>query len=110
MAETGRHCGGLARGVTPSLPRRRSSRARRPQAGAQKPQLPGGVQDAQALFGQLSEGGEVVTDTTYKGTLVRLPNGGTVGFRTSMTRSPDTAATIDVNIPGLPIAKIKFNP
>ncbi len=29
---------------------------------------------------------------------MELPNGGTVGFRTMMTRSPGTSATIDVNI------------
>lgn len=27
-----------------------------------------------------------------------------------MTRSPGTAATIDVNIPGVPFEKVKFNP
>jgi hypothetical protein len=44
------------------------------------------------------------------GTWVDLPNGGGVGLRTDMTRSPGTAATIDVNIPNIQIDKIKFNP
>lgn len=44
-------------------------------------------------------------------TRVELPNGGGfVQLRTVMTRSPNTAATIDVNIPGLDITKLKYNP
>ena len=35
--------------------------------------------------------------------------GGTVGFRTIMTRSKGTEATIDVNIPNVFKGKIKFN-
>jgi hypothetical protein len=67
--------------------------------------------DAQNLFNQLSQGGTAVTGSTYRGTLVRLPGGGTVGLRTVTTRSPGTIATIDVNVPGVPgVTKIKFNP
>ena len=67
--------------------------------------------DAQAMFDQLSQGGTVVTGSTYPGTLVRLPCGGTVGLRTVMTNSPGTIATIDVNVPGVTtVTKIKFNP
>ena len=73
-------------------------------------EVSGSLSDAQSFFNQLSAGGEVVLDSTYPGTLVRLPNGGTVGIRTSMSESLGTAATIDVNIPGIPIKKIKFNP
>ena len=73
-------------------------------------EISGGLSDAQSFFNQLSSGGETVSATTYPGTLVRLPNGGTVGIRTTMSNSPGTAATIDVNIPGIPITKIKFNP
>jgi RHS repeat-associated protein len=72
--------------------------------------LQGGVSEAQALFDKLAAGGKVVTNSTYKGTLVDLPNGGTVGIRTIMTRSPGTAATIDVQVRGIPATKIKFNP
>jgi hypothetical protein len=69
------------------------------------------VADAQAMFNQLSQGGTVVTGSTYPGTLVRLPSGGTVGLRTVMTNSPGTLATIDVNVPGVTaVTKIKFNP
>ena len=73
-------------------------------------ELEGGLNEAEDLFSQLSQGGEVITDTSYPGTLVRLQNGGTVGLRTYSTGSPGTAATIDVNVPDIPITKIKFNP
>jgi hypothetical protein len=43
-------------------------------------------------------------------TRVELPDGGFVQLRTVMSRSPNTAATIDVNIPGINIKKLKFNP
>ena len=72
-------------------------------------EVTGGLDDAQALFTDLSRGGTVVADTTYQG-LVRLPDGGTVGLRTTMTNSPGSVANIDVNIPGIDITKIKFNP
>jgi RHS repeat-associated protein len=73
-------------------------------------EVTGNLSDAQSLFNQLSEGGVPATSSSYPGTLVNLPNGGTVGLRTVMTNSPNTAATIDVNIPNVPISKIKFNP
>ena len=73
-------------------------------------ELQGGLKEAQALFDELSQGGKVVSGSTYKGTLVELPEGGTIGIRTDMTRSPGTAATIDINIPNIPINKVKFNP
>jgi len=62
------------------------------------------------LFDTLVEGGQAVKGSTYKGTLFELPNGGTVGFRTVMNKSPGTAATIDVKVRGIPIKEIKFNP
>jgi hypothetical protein len=74
-------------------------------------EITGGRQAAQRLFSRLVGGGaERVPNSTYKGTLVRLSEGGTVGFRTEMTRSPGTIVTIDVNIKGIPIRKIKVNP
>jgi RHS repeat-associated protein len=72
--------------------------------------LKGGMNEAQSLFDELTQGGKVVSSPTYPGTLVRLPNGGTVGLRTVMSNSPGTAANIDVNISRIPITKIKFNP
>jgi len=72
-------------------------------------EIPGGLPDAQAMFQQLSRGGTIVEQTATL-TRVQLPNGGFVQLRTVMARSPATAATIDVNIPGLDITKLKFNP
>ena len=74
-------------------------------------ELQGGLKEAQALFDELAQGGKVIPKPSYPGTWVELPNGGGVGIRTAATRSPDTAATIDVNIPSIPgVSKIKFNP
>jgi RHS repeat-associated protein len=73
-------------------------------------ELKGGMNEAQSLFNQMTQGGKIVPSPTYPGTLVQLPNGGTVGLRTVATRSPGTAVTIDVNISSIPITKIKFNP
>ena len=73
-------------------------------------ELTGGLPEAQTMFQQLSHGGTVVAQTP-KLTRVELPNGGGfVQLRTVMSRSPNTAATIDVNIPGLDIRKLKYNP
>jgi hypothetical protein len=56
---------------------------------------------------RLTEGGEVVTGTTYPGKLVRLPGGGQVGLRPVSKSGP---ITIDVDIDGLGTEKIKFIP
>jgi hypothetical protein len=69
--------------------------------------LHGGKAEAEALFQQLAEGGEVVGGTTYPGTRVRLPEGGFVGLRLVSTSGP---ITIDVEIPGVGVDKIKFLP
>lgn len=69
----------------------------------------GGLPEAQATFTQLSQGGTVVARTPSL-TRVQLADGGFVQLRTVMSRSPNTAATIDVNIPGIDITKLKFNP
>jgi hypothetical protein len=74
-------------------------------------ELSGGMEAAQSYWSRLvTSGAKPVLGSSYKGTLMQLPNGGTVGFRTMMSRSPGTAATIDVNIPGLFQGKLKFNP
>ncbi|HEX8701727.1 MAG TPA: hypothetical protein VF815_23060 [Myxococcaceae bacterium] len=69
--------------------------------------LKGGLNEAQKLFEQLSAGGTPIQATTYPGTLVRLPTGGTVGLRPVSTSGPPT---IDVRIPGIGIREIKFTP
>jgi hypothetical protein len=73
-------------------------------------EISGDLSDARAMFGRLSRGGRVVAETS-KLTRVELPGGGVVQLRTSMSAlSPNTAATIDINIPGINIRKLKFNP
>jgi len=73
-------------------------------------ELTGGLPDAQAMFQQLGQGGRVVEQTSTITRVELANNGGFVQLRTVMSRSPGTAATIDVNIPGLDITKLKFNP
>lgn len=74
-------------------------------------ELSGGIDPAKSLWNRLvASGAKPVLGTSYKGMLMELPNGGTVGFRTMMTKSPGTAATIDVNVPSLFQGKLKFNP
>jgi len=74
-------------------------------------ELSGGMGAAQSYWSRLvTSGAKPVLSSGYKGVLMELPNGGTVGFRTIMSRSQGTAATIDVNIPGLFQGKLKFNP
>lgn len=74
-------------------------------------EITGGLPEAQTMFQQLSQGGSIVAQTP-KLTRVELPNGGGfVQLRTVMSpKSPNTVATIDVNIPGFDIAKLKYNP
>lgn len=74
-------------------------------------EVSGGFDQAKTLFDGLTKGAEPYTPKKdYRGIMRRLPSGGTVGLRTGMTRSPGTTATIDVNIKGLDISKIKFKP
>ena len=72
-------------------------------------ELTGGLSEAQSMFQQLSQGGKIVAQNA-KLTRVELPNGGFVQLRTVMSRSPGTSATIDVNIPGFDLTKLKFTP
>ncbi len=68
-------------------------------------EVPGGQQDAESFFDNLTMGGVPDATTTHP-RLFRLPGGGTVGYRpVSKNNGPPT---IDVNIPGIPITKIKF--
>jgi hypothetical protein len=63
------------------------------------------MQAASDLFNELSQGGKDITPPGYSGKLVQLPTGGTIGFRPSSQSGPPT---IDLNIPGIAIEKIKF--
>jgi hypothetical protein len=65
----------------------------------------GGVTAATDLFNELTQGGRDITPSGHPGKLVELPTGGIVGYRPMSKSGPPT---IDVNIPGIPIRKIKF--
>jgi hypothetical protein len=67
----------------------------------------GGLIDAQDFFDELTDGGTDVTPPGYPGILKRLPGGGYAGLRPASKSGPPT---IDVDIPGIDIDKIKFLP
>jgi hypothetical protein len=68
-------------------------------------EVPGGQRAADDLFDELTVGGKQVSVPTYPGKMVNLPSGGRVGIR---TKSKSGEPTIDLDIPGIPIKKIKF--
>jgi hypothetical protein len=84
-SEEGGEGGGIA-GVVSELP----------DGTRQHVKLGGSEADVRELFGQLSQGGEVV-DSGYPGRQVRLPDGTLVGLRES-SRSGGPA--IDIRLPG----------
>lgn len=65
----------------------------------------GGDADAEALFSRLSRGGVECTPLGYPGRLLEMPDGGMVGYR---PRSRSGPPTIDINLPGISIRKLKF--
>jgi len=69
----------------------------------------GGLAEAESMFSKLAQGGTIV-DQNIKLVRVELPSGGFVQLRTEMSKSPGVVATIDVDIPGISIKKVKFNP
>ncbi len=76
----------------------------------------GTLQDAQAYVDDIvnTSGATVVQNSTYKGTLYQLPNGqGTIGIRQITMRNQNKgvpAATVDVNVTGVPYKEIKYVP
>src|SRR5947207_319387 len=68
-------------------------------------EVPGGQQAADDLFAKLGRGGTAHTPPGYPGSGAYLPDGGWVGVRPAPKSGPPT---IDVDIPGIPIKKIKF--
>jgi hypothetical protein len=61
--------------------------------------------EAQDFFDELTEGGIDITPPGYPGRLKRLVGGGIAGLRPDSKSGPPT---IDVDIPGIDIDKIKF--
>ena len=68
-------------------------------------ELPGGKQAAEALFNLLTRDGADVTPPGHPGKLVRIPEGGHIGYRPTSRSGPPT---IDVNVAGIAIRKLKF--
>jgi len=81
----------------------------RPGSGTGIRRVNGGLTRAQAIFDELSAGCKDVTPPRYPGKLVELPNGGRVGLR-PVSSSADKSPSIDINIPGIPVNKIHFDP
>ncbi len=68
-------------------------------------ELPGGEQAAEEMFDRLTKSGSDITPPRYPGKRVRLPNGDTIGYRSKSTSGPPT---IDVDVAGVGIEKLKF--
>lgn len=68
-------------------------------------EVPGGQKAADDMFDDLTSGGIPAIMPTYPGKMVDLPSGGRVGLR---PKSRSGVPTIDVDIPGIPIKKLKF--
>jgi hypothetical protein len=67
--------------------------------------VPGGEQEAEDMFDDLIVGAVCDTPPGYPGQRYKLPGGGHVGYRPVSKSGPPT---IDINITGIPIKKIKF--
>jgi hypothetical protein len=76
-------------------------------------EVTGGINDALDMLAELAKAGggfQDVTPASYPGIQIRLNSGGLVSVRDKMTNSPESNATLDVNMPSVPeIEKIKFN-
>jgi hypothetical protein len=68
-------------------------------------EVPGGQQEVDDFFDELTTGGAPAVVPSYLGKMVDLPGGGRAGIR---HQSKSGVPTIDVDIPGVPIKKIKF--
>jgi len=67
-------------------------------------EMRGGKKAADDLFDDLTDGAKLAKVPSYPGKMFDLPSG-RVGLR---PKSKSGAPTIDVDIPGIPIKKIKF--
>ena len=68
-------------------------------------EVPGGQQAADEFFERLTVGGIPMITPSYPGEMVDLPGGGRVGLRPI---SDSGEPTVDIDIEGIPIKKIKF--
>ena len=67
--------------------------------------LPGGENESRELFDRLTKGGTDITRPGHIGKVIRMPDGSVISYR---PRSRSGPPTIDVNVPGLNIRKLKF--
>lgn len=75
--------------------------------------LPGGENEARDLFDRLTKGGTDITRPGHIGKVIRLPDGSVISYRPKSKTGARPEAesgppTIDVNVPGLNIRKLKF--
>lgn len=68
-------------------------------------EVPGGQKAAEGFFRDLVQGGSSNTPAGYPGIGMDLPGGGWVGLRPVSKSGPPT---IDVDVTGVPIKKLKF--
>jgi hypothetical protein len=68
-------------------------------------ELPGGIDGAEDLFNYLRVGGTVQL-TSPEITVVKLP--GSAGFVTFRPTSTSGPPAVDINVPGIPFAKVHF--
>lgn len=68
-------------------------------------EVSGDERTAESFFNQLTSGGSPVSNPKYPGRLCVIPEGGIIGLR---PRSKSGPPTIDVDVPGIPIKKVKF--
>lgn len=61
------------------------------------------------MFDELTLGGKDIAPPGYPGKLIELPNGSKCGLR-PVSSSADKSPSIDINIPGIPVKKIHFEP
>lgn len=67
--------------------------------------LPGGDKEARKLFDRLTKGGTDITPSGHPGKVIRMSDGSVVSHRPTSKSGPPT---IDVNVPGLKIRRLKF--
>jgi len=72
--------------------------------------MEGGLKEATAMFKQLTNGGTVITGSTYKGTLVSVGEDALIGLRQTSTRGsqPPTIDVMGNTWKGLGVREIKF--
>jgi len=69
----------------------------------------GGLPEAERIFAELTNGAKDVTPPSYRGKLFELPNGSRIGLR-PISNSADKSPSIDIDVLGIPVRRIHFEP